>query len=796
MGFNSKYKSGKSVGKNQTVPINIDDPRLAPHKIGQTKARQGAEIDIIGLDGKSLIAGGTAILGAGKQINPAENPVNVTSPANNEPPKTYPGGSGPFIIVPTDPSNVNAIWSGDDLVVTFDWDPSNAYNVTVSQFILELTADGVTRRTPLNTFPINKNQTSQTVTLTKSLNRSTFGLFRTKITAVCVLVADPLNNISQTICAQTVPAYVLNLPVPVITLTAISNGYSVAYTTPTSGPFDALDIWEIESTATTAPTVTFATDGITPTNYTRSYFNNLNPANVITQNYNKRWVMARFSSEGGIYTLFCDPKVTTPTSPISVDNTPPNEVSQIQASWSADNVVINYKLPAQDPASRIQVELTAPNSLVGYFYRFPDGSGRDQTLTITKKDLFDQFGQHYSSFTGILKSIDDADNRSSGVSFNVATRVSPLIGVVPTFTTVTLSNAYSVNFTLPTGAVFAEIYAKHTAWSGDPIDDTYVVYSGLSPAVIVDTDYTPVYIKIRYYDDFGNTSGYSNQSNNSVTPSNPGEITSFENPISFGANAVIYAGGSATTGNRVTFKTSGIFAYDSTHTSPSTQIISNASTGTPTFITTQAQIADWNVTDTKIENTLAGAPTSYTGLSATGTYAFWAGSDTTGGDSSAKFTVTPLGAVQAKNIQISGGTLDVGPSSPNGFHVNSSGVLTATGATIYGNLYATGGEFTGNVKLNGGSLYALGVAGTVSSGIRTIFNSSGVAAYNASGGYAQLLTTPLADGSVFATTSANIGGWKVDSSKIQKTSIAGKGNIILDSSNGYIAVSMILYLLV
>ena len=55
----SKYKSPKSVAKNQTVPIGVDDPRLSWDKKGQTYARQGAEIQEIGADGKSLITGGS-----------------------------------------------------------------------------------------------------------------------------------------------------------------------------------------------------------------------------------------------------------------------------------------------------------------------------------------------------------------------------------------------------------------------------------------------------------------------------------------------------------------------------------------------------------------------------------------------------------------------------------------------------------------------------------------------------------------------------------------------------------------
>ena len=778
----SKYQSSKSVAKNPTVPISADDPRVAWNKINQTKSRQGAEVDIVGLNGKSLIAGGTSPGNqSGSVNNTSKNNDKDTylPPINGMPQSVYPG-QGPVVILPTDPTDVTASWSGEDLVVEFNWDYANALNKTVSQFILELTADGITKRTALNLFAANKTQTAQSITLTKALNVQTFGILRTTITSVCVLVADPLNNISDTICAATAPTYTLDLSAPTITVTAINSGYSVAYTTPTQSSYNSIEIVEYESSSSTAPT------GVT---YLRTYLGTINPANIIVHNFNKRWVKARFTSDSGLTTAYSTAYAVTPTSSVAIDNTAPNEVTAVTGSWSTDDISIAYTLPSTDPAVRIQIQLTAPNNLVGYFYRFPTGGGTSQTTIITKKDLFDQFGAHYSSFSGLLKSIDVNDNRSSGVSFTVAARTNPLTGITPTFTTVPLSNAYSVNFTLPTGAVFAEVYAKHTAWSGNPTDDTYVVYSGLSPAVITDTDYTTVYIKIRYYDDFDNTSSYSAQG--TVTPIDPGAITSIENPISFGANAVIYAGGSATSGKRTVFKTDGIFAYDATDTSPSTQIVADASAGSPTFITTQAQIADWNITDTKIENTLSGIPTKYTGLSATGTYSFWAGSATTGGDASAKFTVTPTGEVTAREITIIGnGSGASNLISAGGlFAVKNDGTLTATGATLTGTLYATGGEFTGNVKLNGGALYALGAGGSTSTGIRTIFNSSGVAAYNASGGYAAMLTAPLANGAVFTTTAADIGGWTVDTNRIYKTSISGKGNIEIDSTNGYIAVS-------
>jgi hypothetical protein len=329
----SKYTSGKSVGKNQTVPIGVDDPRLKPGKIGQTKARQGAEIDIVGLDGKTLIGGGRSLNNPAGLVNAIATPRLpdaadiVIPPIGNKPPKTYPGGSGPVIIVPTDPTNVAATWSGNDLVITFNWDYSNALNDTVTQFIVELTSGGVTKRTQSNIFVPNTTQTLQTITVTKSIITSMFNVFRTSFSSICVLTGDPLNNISSTICAATVPAYTLSLPVPIITVSAIASGYSVAYTSPTDDVYDAIDIVEYESTSATEPT------GVT---YTRTYLGTINPANVISSGTNKRWVKARFSSDAGIYTAFSAAQAVTPTSPVVADNDGPPNVGTVTTSGGID----------------------------------------------------------------------------------------------------------------------------------------------------------------------------------------------------------------------------------------------------------------------------------------------------------------------------------------------------------------------------------------------------------------------------------------------------------------------------
>jgi hypothetical protein len=326
----SKYTSGKSVGKNQTVPIGVDDPRLKPGKIGQTKARQGAEIDIVGLDGKSLIGGGRNLnnpAGRVPPVPPAFPADIVIAVGGNKPPKTYPGGSGPVIIVPTDPANVSVVWSGNDLVISFDWDYTNAVNDTVSQFIVELTSGGVTKRSQSNIFIPNRTQTRQTVTVTKSTITSMFNVFRTSFSSVCVLTGDPLNNISNSICAPSVPDYVLDLPVPVITVSAISGGYSVGYNIPTQDVYDAIDVEEHISEDT--PTSNAV--------YTRTYFGSISPANIISSNTSKRWVRARFSSDAGIYTAYSSPIAVTPTSPVGADTEGPSNVTSVTTTGGLDS---------------------------------------------------------------------------------------------------------------------------------------------------------------------------------------------------------------------------------------------------------------------------------------------------------------------------------------------------------------------------------------------------------------------------------------------------------------------------
>lgn len=435
----SKYNSPFSVGKRQTIFIDPNDPRVRGVKAGITAARIGSEIKIINPELSQ--AGSFSYLknaGVGAS-NPGLNPKNTDDP-------TKPGSI----------TNLSAVWedlaSGPALVITFDFDFSNEQNKYVTSFGYYLTGSGTT--TPLiETKTLNTSSTSQRIEFTYSDNAKYYGIFQTSFSLLEIAAYDSFGNPGDTATLTDIPSYENGLPAPNITVTSIIQGYSVNWD-PIVQTYEYISVSEVVSDAATPPT----------SGYQEVYLDSIKPANVMTPTTETRWVKARFTDKAGTYGPYSNEVKVTPTNPVSADLVPPADVTAVSAAWSGDNVVISYTLPAADAGVRFQIALTAPNSSVGYFYVFPTGTSLNQTATITKADLFTQFGAYYSSFSGLIKSIDAADNKTAGVSFSVAARVNPLLGITPTFTLVALVNGYSVSFTLPQGATYCEVYQKYTNW--------------------------------------------------------------------------------------------------------------------------------------------------------------------------------------------------------------------------------------------------------------------------------------------------------------------------------------------
>jgi hypothetical protein len=443
----SEYKSPFSVSKRQTIFIDSKDPRVRDYQAALTAARAGAEIVIVNGNGGSLLASSFAANTINRQSSTASGtPVAIE-------------GKTPSVI-----TNLAATWqefsSGPALVFTFDIDLTSTDNDGVDSFRFTL-SDGTVTTPTLQSAKLNKTSAAQEIIFYYADNAKYFGIFQTTFTQFTVSAHDKGGNIGPFAILTNIPVYVADLCTPTITVSSIPMGYSVALTDVCTKPYEFISVEEIVSSASTAPT----------TGYQQVYLSNIKPANIVTPTTETRWVKARYTSKSGVYGPYSNPVQVTPTNPISVDLIPPAEVTAVSAAWSGDNLVISYTLPTSDAGVRFKVALTAPNSAVGYFYAFPVPGTLNQTLTISKDDLFFQFQTHYSSYTGLIKSIDSADNQSAGVAFTVPVRSCSLTGVVPTFTSTALVNGYSVSFSLPLNAVYAEIYQKYTSWSGvTPVD--------------------------------------------------------------------------------------------------------------------------------------------------------------------------------------------------------------------------------------------------------------------------------------------------------------------------------------
>ena len=546
----------------------------------------------------------------------------------------------------------------------------------------------------------------------------------------------------------TTASYTTALTKPVVTVTPASLGYTVSYTKQTDKNFEHAIIEESVSDSNTAPA----------SGWTEVSVSSTNPTTITVGDILKRWVRVKLIDKILGNTAYSDPVAVTPVDPVAaaLDITPPTAASSVSGVWSGNNIIITATVSAD--AKKFIIRLTN-GSTEGFFTKFPTASGTSQTILLTEQELYDTLGSYFTSFNGLFISTDSLDNRDTGVAFTVSEKANELASVTPTFTLVPISNGYSVTYTLPTGAAYAKVYASSTS-GFTPNDFTNLVYSGSSPGIIIDSAYTLKYVKIKYFKTDGATSLVSAEQ--SVTPADPGMLSLIDNEVKISTNGSILAGDSAASGGRGIFNKTGIYFYDTAGNATS-QLMANASGGSPTFITTSAKIADWLVYSSKIENTLHAGTTQYTGLSPSGTYAFWAGSTVSGGNAQANFSVTPAGAVIAKNITISGGSLSVGASSI----AASTGKLTSTDAEITGRITANSGSITGNLGI--GAAGTIFIGASADSGDRILINSGGIAAY--ANGVAAPRFELAKDGT------GKIGGWTINA-----TNLSSSG-MVIDSSD-------------
>ena len=387
-----------------------------------------------------------------------------------------------------------------------------------------------------------------------------------------------------------------------------------------------------------------------------------------------------------------------------------------------------------------------------------------------------------------------------------AVKPNPLSGTTTTISVTALSNGYSVSSNLNSSATGIKVYQSSTE------NGTYslVASSNSSPVIVYDETNAgnTVWVKGQWTCEEG-LSGLSTAS--SILIIDVASLSLIENPVKIKTNGSIFADtldandDPVLSGARMLINKRGLFLYDSNDlngTSPTTQIIGEDNGVTATFITQKAKIANWVVSSGKIENTLNATTGTYTGLSPSGTYAFWAGGGVAGGYSAnanedAKFSVTSAGYVKARDIHVTGGTIKVGSN----FEVDTDGLVKAVNA-----------ELSGVIKASSGILGSIDIGGTIKvNGVDTVFPGQlRITVPGASGGKVEIgqLTTVLgsAVGSGIQVTNTTngiyaqldpvngiivgkgtIGGWTVNLTTISKnyTSLNSDGSITAGSGGEF-----------
>ena len=743
-----QYRSSKSVAKNRTTPIAADDPRLSWDKIGQTKSILGSDIDYLGLDNKMLITGGIGI----------NNSSGVSISTGSSQPADPTVKSG---LLPSQVTNLEASWSNDDISLTFDFDTADVQNTDVYRFTVRL-RDKTNNKYYFiragfgyesSTFLSNSSTAQALTVLDSDIQKSGIELSQ-NIDQVGIATC----SVSQTgeYVDATLAAYVSPFPTPIFTLSKGVDYYVVTMdptnlTNALALNFYGIIIEEKITTETVKANVSLTTG------WTQASPITTNAASVVyCPDGAHRWVRVKYVAKGGNSSVYSDIADITPDPFMPVNTDPPTNFNTASIEWQSNDIKVTFVRPSTNAGTVIKVKLVPyvnnieSTTFYGFYYKTLDAL--DTEFLIKSLDIYGQFGTYYSKFKAYITCLSAQGVESTTtISSGPVTRANPLASIYPTvgtpnvnsptgvFRATPIANGYVVDFDMPVGATKLEVYEKATAWTVVPTTDDEMVYSGLSPATIITPNNDTRYVIVRYYDQFDNTSYYSMELTGQtagveVNPLDIGTLSLIENPIKIQTDGSIFAGvGTSTQYPQVFFNKDGIFAYDA-NGDWTTEIINSATAGSPTFITKRATIGDWTVAPSAIENTGYVSGSTYTGLSASGTYAFWAGSGTSkNSDASAKFSVTPAGAVTARKISIigDGTSSDLINAGSGVFKVTNTGALTATSASITGSISVNGQSyFDANVNINNGYL----IAGASGPGVgpNVQISSAGLQALNSS----------------------------------------------------------------
>ena len=673
--------------------------------------------------------------------------------------------------------------------VAATWDAKAGLNVTwqkndtrVKNYVINLQAGGYTRSYLV---PATSAQTNYSWVLTRENNIFQFGgTFRTSFTSFSIQSVYGDGSSDQ--CPVTVEPFV-DL---VCTHAILDASWNVV-----SQNNGILVSWQDSGTAygTYRETRVYVSENNNPYSWELKY-TGIGPASITLDTLATVYVKLNHLSYSDCESLNSSIKEAKAFDPFEFDDTPPDPIVNPSAAWSGSDLIVSFSMPATNIPTYVKFHLTSSGQ-TEYFEKTISGvsAGASTSVKISREEMIEGFGFSPLSFTGgYATDLDIYRNENfTQVSISgISTIVKPnlLQGITTTISVTGLSNGYVVSSNLNAKATGIKVYQSSTQ------NGTYtlVASSNSSPVIVYDETNagSTVWVKAQWTSENGNADMSVPAS---VLIIDVASLSLIENPVKIKTDGSIFAGTldsndePVLTGARMLINKRGLFLYDSNDTNgtnPTTQIIGEDNGITATFITKKAKIANWIISENKFENVLTSSTNTFTGISPSGTYAFWAGAGVAGGYSlnaneDAKFSVTKEGAVTARNIKVLGGQISVGSK----FSVDTQGKVVATDADLSGEIKAAsgilgnlaiGGTING-VSYNGQLLIDAGNGSKVEIGKYTsgeinnpLIGFSGIQITGANQKYVQL--DPV---SGIIANKGTIAGWTIDSTSINKSGNVG-----------------------
>lgn len=522
----------------------------------------------------------------------------------------------------------------------------------------------------------------QKITISANQLQKVFGQFTAyEIDYAAFIYTRDKNLQTSFVTGYALTKYTDPLTAPVISAVKSPMAYSVSYTA--NSAFDKIYVEESTNSGSTWTGV-----GVTSSN----------PAYVPTTNSLERMVRARFSKKLGGFTSYSNTVTVTPDKIDPTDTTAPSNPTNVSATASVDandktgfslQATISFTKSSDADCRGYRVRWTTQTSNPIYEYGYVDHPATGNTVSFTVSGLIPNTTYYYQ-----VASVDQFNNTQSYTTagtFTAQDSVATAEGSLARLKSyISIGGATGDQFKFGTGIL-------------DSINTSITTTPSLTAAPV--TGYHGILLnKTGNKNNFWLTTGqlrvgtdtqymYFNGTDLYLT----GDINARSGKIS--GNLTITNGGSfiARTAdnvlNKVTLNHLGLFAYDSAGTE-TTQIISNAAVGSPTFTTVKALIGNWTVGTNTIS---AGGVT----LNSTGSIIAT--------NSGSYVGIKPRVTSGTDIVLWSGNTdtpaINSATSGQAGFQVNANGQLYATGAIISGKITVESGSSLGGLLNDTSKVY-------------------------------------------------------------------------------------------